>query len=229
MLSSFAKSSTVSCLLYRSTSAPLLATSLRWSPKDIYRFALYWTKPLIAPLLAAIIALHSAQFPLLWYSSRPFHRLKLWVSPLPLTSFNEPNSLFCLWVNALLPIRYQPSCLTSATTRYGTPFVLTCDRRRLDGPPCCNFLADPTLCFVALDNYPVFHDPAEMFSKSAESRIETRTLLRKELSKNLNLNSFDRIPMVGQSPLLYSLLALVDRQLAKCGRSAISFQTSRCH
>ena len=25
-------------------------------------------------------------------------------------------------------------------------------------PPCCNILADPALCFVTLDNYPVFHD-----------------------------------------------------------------------
>ena len=96
---------------------------------------------------------------------------------------------------------------------------------------CSNILAR------ALDNDPLFHDHS-LFSKSAELRIETRTLLRKELSKNLNLNSFDWILRVDQSPLLRCLshpppwtqeLELVDRQLVKCGRSAVSFQTSRFH
>ena len=63
-------------------------------------------------------------------------------------------------------------------------------------------------CFMALDNDPVLHDHRILFLRSAESRIETGTLLRKERSKNLNLNSFDRIPMVGQFLLLYSLSQL---------------------
>ena len=60
-------------------------------------------------------------------SSRPIHHLKLWVSPLQLTSFNDSNSLYCLCVNASLPIRCQNSYLTSATTRHWTPCVLTCN------------------------------------------------------------------------------------------------------
>ena len=93
-------------------------------------------------------------------------------------------------------------------------------------------------CFMALDNDPVLHDHRILFLRSAESRIETGTLLRKERSKNLNLNSFDRIPMVGQFLLLYSLsqlqpwtheFALGDCQLTKCGHSMISSQISRFH
>ena len=70
-----------------------------------------WTKPLIAFPLAAIIVLYSAQFPLLWQSSLLILHLKLWVSPLLLTSSNEPNSLSLFWVNTSLPIQYLSTLL----------------------------------------------------------------------------------------------------------------------
>ena len=41
------------------------STNRRWSPNDIYLPSI-WTKPLFASVLAAIIMLHSTQFPLLW-------------------------------------------------------------------------------------------------------------------------------------------------------------------
>ena len=126
VLSTFAKSSKVFCLLYKSTSTTLPATNWRWSPNYIFLLSI-WITPLIASQLAVINALHSAQFPLLWYSGRPIHHLKLWVSPLPPTSFNHSNSLYCLCVNASLPIRCQNYYLTSATTRHWTPCVLTCN------------------------------------------------------------------------------------------------------
>ena len=48
---------------------------------------------------------------------------------------------------------------------------------------------------MALDNDSVLHDHRiKLFSKSAESRIETR--------RSKNLNSFDGIPRVGQFSLL---------------------------
>ena len=48
---------------------------------------------------------------------------------------------------------------------------------------------------MALDNDSVLHDHRiKLFSKSAESRIETR--------RSKNLNSFDRIARVGQFSLL---------------------------
>lgn len=43
--------------------------------------------------------------------------------------------------------------------RHDTPLDALCfDMQLLDGPPCCNILADPAPCFVALDNHPLFHE-----------------------------------------------------------------------
>ena len=63
------------------------------------------------------------------------------------------------------------------------------------GDPFALIRTNSALCFMALDNDSVLHDHRiKLFSKSAESRIETR--------RSKNLNSFDGIPRVGQFSLL---------------------------
>ena len=63
------------------------------------------------------------------------------------------------------------------------------------GDPLAVIRTNSALCFMALDNDSVLHDHRiKLFSKSAESRIETR--------RSKNLNSFDGIPRVGQFSLL---------------------------
>ena len=76
------------------------------------------------------------------------------------------------------------------------PISLYIDTWPLDNPLAV-IQTNSALCFMALDNDSVLHDHRiKLFLKSAESRIGTRS------SKNLILNSFDRIPRVGQFSLL---------------------------
>ena len=75
--------------------------------------------------------------------------------------------------------------------RHDTPLDALCfDMQLLDGP-----LAVISLLTLPLVSWPStithYFTKTGLSSKSAESRIETRTLLQKELSKNLNLNSFN--------------------------------------
>ena len=75
--------------------------------------------------------------------------------------------------------------------RHDTPPDALCfDMQPLDGP-----LAVISLLTLPLVSWPSttthYFTKKGLSSKSAESRIETRTLLQKELSKNLNLNSFN--------------------------------------
>jgi len=117
------------------------------------------------------------------------------------TTFPQFMEQFCSLIKTKSPLCHYlffhfHQVLNLPVPHHNALISLYIDTWPLDDPLAV-IRTNSALCFMALDNDSVLHDHwIKLFLKSGESRIETRRFF------NLNLNSFDRIPRVGQFSLL---------------------------